>query len=173
MWEVVKRVGLFFIAVAIFDFMYQKHNFGKEMMMEKFETKQEYKETEGNPEIKGKRREVAREIAYSDNPASGAAGAKAIVTNPHTLAIALGFERELDPCPFVLAMGKGVIANQIIKIGEENNVPIVRNIPLARTLWEEAKVYEYIPEKAYEPVAEIIKWLAELEHEQAIQDLDM
>jgi len=171
LWEVVKRVGLFFIAVAIFDFMYQKHNFGKEMMMEKFEVKQEYKETEGNPEIKGKRREVAREIAYSESPAAGAAHAKAVVTNPHALAIALGFDPELDPCPFVLAMGKGILAEQIIKIAENKEIPIIRNISLAHTLWEKAKVFEYIPEESYEAVAEIISWLAELAHEEEVKAL--
>jgi len=141
--------------------------------MEKFEVKQEYKETEGNPEIKGKRKEVAREIAYSDSPAAGAAHSKAIVTNPHNLAIALGFDPELDPCPFVLAMGKGLLADQIIKIGEDKQIPIIRNIPLAHTLWEKAKVFEYIPEEAYEPVAEIVSWLAELAHEEAVESLNM
>ncbi len=173
LWEVVKRVGIFFATIAIFDLMYQKHTFSKEMMMEKFEVKQEYKETEGNPEIKGRRREVAREIAYSEGPAAGAARASAVVTNPTELAIALGFEAGLDPCPYILAMGKGPLAKEIIKIAEKFNVPIVRNIALARDLWEEAKIYEYIPEKTYEPVAEIMRWLAELKHEEAVQSLNL
>jgi type III secretion protein U len=171
LWDVVVKVGLFFGIIAVFDFMYQKHAFNKEMMMEKFEVKQEYKESEGNPEIKGKRREVAREIAYSEGPAAGASRANAVVTNPHLLAIALGFERGLDPCPFILAMGQGSLAQQIIKIAEENRIPTIRNIPLAHTLWEKAKLYEYIPEETYEPVAEIIRWLAELEHEAQVNEL--
>lgn len=171
LWEVVKRVGLLFAGIAIFDFMYQKHTFSKEMMMEKFEVKQEYKETEGNPEIKGRRREIAREIAYSEGPAAGAAKAAAIVTNPAQLAIALGFEKEIDPCPFVLAMGQGRLAEEIIKIGDKHKIPVIRNIPLAHTLWEKAKLYEYIPEETFEPVAEIIRWLAELEHEERVKEL--
>lgn len=169
--EVVKRVGLFFAAVAIADFMYQKWSFAQEMKMEKFEVKQEYKETEGNPEIKGRRREVAREIAYSESPAAGTVKASAVVTNPHMLAIALGFDKELDPCPFVLAMGQGILAQEIIKIADTHQIPIVRNIPLAHTLWDKAKLYEYIPEETYEPVAEIMRWLAELEHEAQVKDL--
>jgi type III secretion protein U len=153
--------------------MYQKYTFNKEMMMEKFEVKQEYKESEGNPEIKGRRREVAREIAYSEGPAAGASRANAVVTNPNNLAIALGFEKGLDPCPFILAMGMGHLADEIIKIAEKNNIPIVRNIPLAHSLWEKAKLYEYIPEETYEPVAEIMRWLAELEHEKQVQSLNM
>lgn len=173
LWEVVKRVGIFFAGIAIFDFMYQKYTFSKEMMMEKFEVKQEYKETEGNPEIKGRRREVAREIAYSEGPAAGAARAAAVVTNPTELAIALGFEQGVDPCPYVLAMGQGILAKEIIKIAEKFDVPIIRNLSLAHTLWEEAKLYEYIPEKTYEPVAEIMRWLAELKHEEQVKALNL
>lgn len=165
LWEVVIKVGLFFGIISLFDFIYQKHTFGKEMMMEKFEVKQEYKETEGNPEIKGRRREIAREIAYSEGPGSGVSRAKAVVTNPTHLAVALGFDREVDPCPYVLAMGQDAVAELIIKIAEEHNIPVVRNIPLAHTLWDKAKLYEYIPEDTYEPVAEILRWLAEMEYE--------
>ena len=171
LWDVVIKVGIFFGIIAIFDFMYQKFAFNKEMMMEKFEIKQEYKESEGSPEIKGRRREVAREIAYSEGPAAGANRANAVVTNPHLIAIALGFEKGIDPCPFILAMGQGILAEQIIKIAEKKNIPTVRNIPLAHTLWEKAKLYEYIPEETYEPVAEIIRWLAELEHEAQVREL--
>jgi type III secretion protein U len=169
--EVVKRVGLFFMAIAIADFGYQKWSFAQDMKMEKFEVKQEYKETEGNPEIKGRRREIAREIAYSESPAAGAAKASAVVSNPHMIAIALGFDRDLDPCPFVLALGQGPLALEIIKIAEDRQIPVVRNIPLAHTLWEKARLYEYIPEETYEPVAEIMRWLAELEHEKEVTNL--
>jgi type III secretion protein U len=173
LWEVVKRVGIFFAAIAILDFMYQKYTFAQEMKMEKFEVKQEYKETEGNPEIKGRRREVAREIAYSEGPAAGAAKAAAVVTNPTELAIALGFEAGIDPCPYILAMGQGMLAKEIIRIAEKCNVPIVRNLPLAHALWDEAKLYEYIPEKTYEPVAEIMRWLAEMKHEERVKSLNL
>lgn len=165
LWEVVIKVGVFFVGISFFDFIYQKHTFNKEMMMEKFEIKQEYKETEGNPEIKGRRREIAREIAYSESPGSGVSKASAVVTNPVHLAIALGFDKEIDPCPYVLAMGQDKVAEIIIKVAEEHNIPVIRNIPLAHTLWDKAKLYEYIPEETYEPVAEILRWLSEMEYE--------
>lgn len=173
LYEVVKRVGLLFIVISIADFAYQKMSFAKEMMMEKFEVKQEYKETEGNPEIKGRRREVAREIAYSEGPAAMTSKANAVVTNPTELAIALGFDPQLDPCPYILAMGQGILAKEIIRIAEKANIPIVRNIPLAHLLWDEAKLFEYIPEKSYEPVAEIMRWLAELKHEEEVTTLNL
>jgi type III secretion protein U len=169
LWDVAVKVGLFFGAIAIFDLFYQKHAFDKEMMMEKFEIKQEYKDSEGNPEIKGKRKEMAREIAFSEGPAAGVARANAVVTNPTHLAIALGFDREVDPCPFVLAMGEGFNAEAIIKEAEKHQVPVVRNIRLAHDLWDNAKIYEYIPEITYEPVAEILRWIAELQQEEAVK----
>jgi type III secretion protein U len=163
LYEVIMKVGIFFIIVAVFDLAYQKHNFAKEMMMEKFEVKQEYKDTEGDPLIKSKRKQIAHEIAYSESPGAGAARAKAVVTNPTHLAIALDFDKETDAAPYILAMGKDFLAEQIIKIAQENKVPIVRNIPLAHKLWEEGKLYEYIPEDTYEVVAEILRWIASLQ----------
>ena len=87
--EVLIKVGLFFLAVAVLDFAYQKYlNFGKEMKMEKFEVKQEYKNSEGDPHIKGKTKQIAQEIAYEEGPAGGLQKAAAVVTNPTHLAIA-------------------------------------------------------------------------------------
>ncbi len=161
--KVIMKVGLFFIAIAVIDFGYQKYNFGKEMMMEKFEQKQEYKNSEGDPHIKGKRKEIAREIAYSDGPAGGVKKAKAVVTNPIHLAIALGYEREVDSAPYILAMGNGLLADNIVKLAERFDVPILRNVPLAHELWERGELYEYVPEDTYEAIAEILRWLASLD----------
>ncbi|HSX38603.1 MAG TPA: type III secretion system export apparatus subunit SctU [Chlamydiales bacterium] len=156
------RVGLFFILVALFDLAFQKQNFAKEMMMEKFELKQEYKDTEGDPLIKGKRREMFREIAYQEGP-SAARRARAIITNPTHIAVALKYNPEEEPAPLILTMGTGLVAERIIKIGVENNVPIMRNVELARDLYTKGKISEYIPEDLYPAVAEIIKWIESLE----------
>lgn len=161
--EVVFKVGLFFIAVALLDFLYQKHNFAKEMKMEKFEVKQEYKNTEGDPLIKSKRKEIAREIAYQEGPAGGVRRSKAVVTNPTHLAIAIGYDKAVDAAPYILAMGDGLLADNIIKLAEKFNVPILRNVPLAHKLWDEGEVYDYVPEETYEALAEIIRWVASLE----------
>lgn len=164
--EVLIKVGLFFLAVAVLDFSYQKYEFSKEMKMEKFEVKQEYKNTEGDPHIKGKRRQIAQEIAYEQG--GGAAGVKraaALVTNPTHLAIAIGYEKGVDAAPFICGMGKDFLAERMILIAKENNVPIVRNIKLAHKLWEQGELYEYIPEGTYESVAEILRWIASLQSE--------
>jgi type III secretion protein U len=160
--EVVIRVGLFFVIIAVADFLYQKKTFAKEMRMEKFEVKQEYKNTEGDPHIKGKRKQIAQEIAYSDGPAAGVKKAKAIVTNPTHLAIAIGYDREVDAAPYVLVMGKDLLAERIIKLAEQHDVPVVRNIRLAHRLWESGELYQYIPEDTYEALAEILRWVNSL-----------
>lgn len=162
--EVVIKVGLFFIVVAIADFVYQKKSFASEMKMEKFEVKQEYKNSEGDPQIKGKRKQIAQEIAYSDGPAAGVKKAQAVITNPTHLAIAIGYENDLDPAPFILAKGKDMLAERIIKLAEEYEVPVVRNIKLAHTLYD-AELYEFVPEETYEALAEILKWIAALKTE--------
>ncbi|GAB4225465.1 MAG: SctU family type III secretion system export apparatus subunit CdsU [Chlamydiales bacterium] len=161
--EVVLKVGLLFIVVAIADFVFQKKNFAKEMMMEKFEVKQEYKNTEGDPQIKSRRRQTAQEIAYSEGPVGGVSRAKAVVTNPTHLAIALGYDRNIDPAPYVLAKGSDELAKRIIKIAENKNIPIMRNVTLAHDLWENGELNEYVPEETYEAIAEILRWIASLE----------
>jgi type III secretion protein U len=161
--EVVMKVGLFFLVIAIFDFIYQKHTFAKEMMMEKFEIKQEYKNTEGDPLIKHKRKEIAREIAYQDSPAAGVSKAKAVVTNPIHLAIALGYDPQVDVAPYVLAKGNEEAAAEIVKIAEQYQIPVLRNIPLAHKLWEEGELYQYVPEETYLALAELLRWIEAME----------
>lgn len=163
--EVVFKVGLFFIIVAVIDFVYQRRSFATEMKMEKFEVKQEYKNSEGDPHIKGKRRQIAQEIAYQDGPSGGVRKATALVTNPTHLAIAIGYEQGVDPAPYVLAMGKDALAQRMVKIAEECNVPVVRNIPLAHKLWDSGEIYEFVPEETYTPLAEILRWVSALNTE--------
>lgn len=160
--QVAIRVGLFFIAVAIFDLVYQKKNFAKEMKMEKFEVKQEYKDSEGDPHIKSKRKQIAQEIAYQDGP-STARRAKAVITNPTHIAVAIEYDSENEPAPKILTMGLDIVAEEIIKIAVDNDIPVMRNIELAHTLYYKGSAGDYIPEDTYEAIAEILKWIAKLE----------
>jgi type III secretion protein U len=168
--KVAIRVGIFFLAIALFDLVYQKKNFEKEMKMEKFEVKQEMKDTEGNPEIKGKRRQVQQEIAYQDSP-NAAGRARTIVTNPIHIAVALAYDEETDPAPKILVMGKGITAENIIKVGLDNNVPIMRNVTLAQDLYNKGRMGHYVPEETYEAIAEVLKWLNRLETSEQTLDL--
>lgn len=160
--EVVVKVGLLFLVIAVADFVYQKKSFANEMKMEKFELKQEYKNSEGDPHIKSKRKQIAQEIAYQEGPAAHVKRAKAVVTNPTHLAIAIGYEKDVDAAPYVLAMGKEGLAARIVKLAEQYDIPVLRNIPLAHKLWDEGELYEYVPEETYEALAEILRWVASL-----------
>jgi type III secretion protein U len=163
--KVIIRVGIFFLAVAIADLVYQKRNFAKEMRMEKFEVKQEFKDTEGNPEIKGQRRRVAQEIAYQEGP-RGVRRARAVITNPIHIAVAIQYQEEEEPAPRIVTMGKGTVADQIVKLAAEFDVPVMRNVDLAQTLFEKGEIGDYIPEETYEAVSEILRWLEKIEAEE-------
>ncbi len=160
--KVVIRVGIFFLAIAVFDLVFQKRNFAKEMKMEKFEVKQEYKDTEGDPHIKSRRRQTAQEIAYQEGPMS-VKRAKAIITNPIHIAVAIEYLSDTEPAPRIVTMGKGTIADLIIRIAQDNGIPVMRNVPLAQTLFEKGRIGDYIPEDTYQAVAEILRWLEGLE----------
>lgn len=163
--KVVIRVGIFFLAVAVADLVFQKKNFAKEMKMEKFEVKQEYKDTEGNPEIKSQRRRTAQEIAYQEGP-TGVKRARAVITNPIHIAVAIQYNEEQESAPRIVTMGKGLIADRIVKLAADYNVPVMRNVDLAQTLFEKGEIGDYIPEETYEAVSEILRWLESIETEE-------
>lgn len=174
--EVIIKVGLFFLVIAVADFAYQKKAFAKEMRMEKFEVKQEYKNSEGDPHIKGKRKQIAQEIAYSEGPAGGLKQAAAVVTNPTHLAVALGYDREVDRAPYIIAMGQDELAERMIHLAKTYNVPIVRNIKLAHQLWDGGDVNEFIDEQLYASVAKLLQYVAALGTEKEFEynaDADM
>lgn len=162
--KVAVRIGIFFLAVAVFDLVFQKKNFAKEMKMEKYELKQEIKDTEGNPEIKGKRRQVQQEIAYQEGP-QATRRARAVVTNPIHIAVALEYEAETDPAPRIGVMGKGISADTIMKIAIEENIPIMRNPILAQELYNKGQIGHYVPEETYEAIAEVLKWIDQLKED--------
>lgn len=163
--KVIIRVGIFFLIVATFDLVFQRRNFQKEMKMEKFEVKQEYKDTEGDPHVKGRRRQMAHEIAYQEGP-SAVKRAKMMVTNPEHIAVALSYDKESEPAPKILTMGKGSLAELLMKAAVDYHVPIMRNAPLAQTLYYSGQIGDYIPRDTYEAVAEILKWLEAMESEE-------
>jgi type III secretion protein U len=163
--KVVIRVGIFFIIVAVFDLIFQKKTFAKEMKMEKFEVKQEYKDSEGDPHIKSKRRQIAQEIAYQDGP-QATKRARAVVTNPTHIAVAVEYDADNEPAPKIVTMGLDRVAEEIIKIAVDNEIPVMRNVDLAQLLYYKGNTGDYIPEDAYEAIAEILKWIANLEEKE-------
>ncbi len=150
---------LAFLIVAVADFFYQKHSHTKSLMMTKDEVKREYKESEGDPHIKGKRKQLAQELIMSD---SGGAVRKstALVVNPTHLAVAFRYTEGETPLPLVVAKGRGRNAVYLRGQAEEAGVPVFRNVGLARALYAEVELEQYIPDQLFDAVAEVLAWVA-------------
>jgi len=163
--KVVMYVGIFYLAVAVADLFFQKRQFAKEMMMQKFEVKQEYKDTEGDPQIKGKRKQLAQEIAYDEGPAA-VKRSRAVVSNPEHIAVGIGYNPDEFPAPYIVIMGMGARAKMILEQAEKYDIPIIRDVELAHDLFDEGQPNRFIPESTYEAVAEVLRWVMKLEIEQ-------
>lgn len=129
--------------------------------MTKDEVKREHKESEGDPHIKGKRKQLHQEMIQS-GMVEQTRKASALVTNPTHLAIALYYKPEETPLPLVLAKAEGALAMRLMRVAEEENVPIMRNVPLARSLYEQTEIDQYVPSDLLEPVAEVLRWARDL-----------
>ncbi|MDR2735929.1 MAG: type III secretion system export apparatus subunit SctU [Puniceicoccales bacterium] len=163
-----KNVIFAYIVVAIIDYAFQKRNWTKQLMMSKDEIKREYKESEGDGQIKGKRKQLHREMMEEDPP-QRTKKASVLVTNPEHMAVALLYDidRPVFPLPLVLAKGVGKVAEKMIEIARENNVPIMRNVPLAHALMDTAEILEFIPGALIGPVAEVLRWVKNMKDEHA------
>jgi len=145
---------LFFTTI---DVSYQHYSFAKKMKMSMRDIKQEYKDSEGDPQMKGHRRQVAQEWAQEGAP-QAAGDANALIVNPTHVAIAIRFDREVDQVPIITGMGEDKIARKMRENAKLNNVPVVRNIQLARTLLADASEGEMVPRDLFDTVAEVIIW---------------
>lgn len=150
-----------YAAVAGADWFLQKQMFLKEHMMSKEDVKNEYKEMEGDPHIKGQRKQLHQEMVMSEQ-VSSVKNADVLVTNPTHLAIAIEYKEDKTPLPVILAKGAGIVAERMIREAERYGVPIMRNVPLAHDLYEKGEDLAYIPSELIEPVAEVLLWLREL-----------
>ncbi|MEJ1160543.1 type III secretion system export apparatus subunit SctU [Prosthecomicrobium sp. N25] len=147
------------IVVALIDLVYQRHAYTKSLMMSKDEVKREYKESEGDPHIKGKRKQLAHELIMSDS-GKAARKATAVVVNPTHLAIAISYRPDEMPLPIVVAKGRMLHAHFIRTEAERAGVPVFRNVPLARMLYADVEVEQYVPEELFDAVAEILAWVS-------------
>lgn len=156
--SMVQTVCMIFAVVAILDYAYQRYDYEKKLKMTKQEVKDEYKQTEGNPEIKGKIRQKQREMSMS-RMMQMVPQADVIVRNPTHFAVALKYDADQDVAPLVLAKGKDHIALRIVKVAEENKVLVKENKGLARSLYESVEINAYIPAELYKAVAELMAWV--------------
>lgn len=149
------RIGLVFLFLAALDFAYQKWDYKKSMMMTMQEVKEEHKEREGNPLVKSRIRSLQREMSRR-RMMDDVRTADVIVTNPTHFAIALKYKVHEMPAPKVVAKGAGFVAMRIKEMAIQNRVPLVENKPLAQGLYHAVNVGDYIPEKFYLIVAELL-----------------
>lgn len=162
---IVYKICLIFVAVAVLDFAYQKFDYEQKLRMTKQEVKDEYKQTEGDPFIKGKIREKQRRMSMN-RMIQQVPQADVVVRNPTHFAVALKYDLDKDQAPIVLAKGQDYMAKRIIDAAVKNNVLITENKPLARSLYEMVEVNDYIPADLYQAVAELMAWVySTREHE--------
>lgn len=148
------RITIILIIIALIDYVYQRFQFNKDLRMSKQEVKEEFKQDEGDPQIKGKIRQKQREMAMR-RMMQEVPKATVVVTNPTHIAIALKY-KEGQNAPVVTAKGADRVALKIKEIAKNNDVPIIENKPLARLMYKELELDEEIPMDMYQAVAEIL-----------------
>ncbi len=142
------------LVIAIPDYFVNRHDFMESMKMTKFEVKQEYKEMEGDPQVKGRLMAEARKLLQQNMP-KAVREADVVITNPTHFAVAMKYDRTVADSPKITAKGEDNTALAMRRIAAENNVPVVENRPLARSLYAETEVGDIIPAKYLAVLANI------------------
>jgi len=153
--KIVTLATVIFAVIALTDVIYQRWEFMKSVRMSKKEQRDEHKESEGDPQLKAKIRQIQMQQAQNRMMAD-VPKADVVITNPTRLAIALSYNPASPNAPKVLAMGKGHIAAKIREIARENKIPLRENKPLARSLFKQVRIGDEIPEQLFEAVAIIL-----------------
>jgi len=153
--DIFFKISLVMLIIAITDFAYQKYKHNKELKMSMQEIKEEYKQQEGDPQIKSKIRQKQREMA-SSRMMQDVPDATVIITNPTHIAIAIKYEQGGEGAPIVVAIGADNVAIKIKEVASESGIPIIENKPLARLIYKELEVGSEIPTDMYQVVAEIL-----------------
>lgn len=148
---------------AALDFFHQRWEFGKKVRLTKQEAKEEHKEREGDPQIKARIRAVQREMARR-RMMEAVKKADVVVTNPTHIAVALQYSKDSMFAPKVVAKGADFVAQKIKKLAADAGVPMVENVPLARTLYKSVKIGQYVPRALYQAIAEVLAYVYRLKN---------
>ena len=162
--DIVIKVGGVFLCIAAADYLYQWWEYEKNIKMTKQEIKEEYKQIEGDPQVKSKIKEVQRKMAMG-RMMQQVPKADVVVRNPTHFAVALKYIQGKSSAPIVIAKGQDDVALRIIAKAEEHSVPITENRPLARALYENVEIGYEIPPDYYSAIAEILAWVYSLKKE--------
>jgi flagellar biosynthesis protein FlhB len=160
-WDLLLRAALAIFVIAALDYMFQRHQLEKQLKMTKQEVKDDMKRSEGDPLIKGKIRQKQRQMSQRRMMAE-VPKADVVVTNPTHFAVALKYDSEKSAAPIVVAKGRMLVAQKIKDIAIENDIPIVENVQLARTLYASVEIGDQIPAELYQAVAEILAYVYRL-----------
>lgn len=152
------KISACFLIIALADYFYQKHKFMEDMKMTKQEIKDEFKNSEGDPQIKGKIKARMRE-ASQRRMMQALPEADVVITNPTHLAVAIKYDRENASAPIVIAKGADYLAQKIKEIAREHKIEIVENKPVARMLYYNVDLDQEIPPELYQAVAEILAYV--------------
>ncbi len=155
------RISLIYLIVGIGDYIYQRHKFKEDMKMTKQEVKDEYKDSEGDPQIKGKIRQRMQE-ASRRRMMQAVPEADVVITNPTHYAVALKYDAMIADAPIVTAKGQDFLAQKIKEAAKDSDVEIVENKPLARMLYHNVEVGAKIPPELYQSVAEVLAFVYNL-----------
>lgn len=151
------------LGFGIFDLFWQRYQHEKSLMMGKDEVKREYKQSQGDPQLKGQRKQLHRELTQGGG-LEQVKEADVVVVNPTHVAVALHYDRAAEAAPKVLSAGRGQLARAIKRLARHHGVPIIRNVPLARALVDTDLDHE-IPAEFYEPVAQLLIYVYQLREE--------
>ena len=156
--QILIIVSVIFLVISIPDYFMQKRDFMEEMKMTKQEQKEEYKEMEGDPEVKSKLQQMQRQL-LSQNIPKAVSESDVVITNPTHFAVALKYDQSVADSPIVNAKGEDAMAQTIKRLARENDIPIVENRPVARDLYTNVEVGDIIPEVYYNAIAVIYSHL--------------
>ncbi|MDO5095071.1 MAG: flagellar biosynthesis protein FlhB [Peptostreptococcaceae bacterium] len=158
----VYTISVVFVVISAGDYLYQWWDYERQIKMSKQEIKEEYKQTEGDPQIKGKIKDMQRRMAMS-RMMQAVPDADVVIKNPTHFAVALKYDPEKSSAPIVLAKGQDSLALRIIKVAEESGVKVLENKPLARSLFAQTEIGAEIPVEHYGEIAEILVKILDLE----------
>ena len=156
------RIAAVYMIIALADFIYQKVKFSNDMKMTKQEIKEEYKQQEGDPQIKGQIRQRMRE-ASRRRMMQNLPQADVVITNPTHYAVAIKYDPEVADAPVVIAKGEDYMAARIREVARENKIEIVENKPLARMLYANVDIGQTVPPELYQAVAEVLAFVYHLQ----------
>lgn len=162
------QIAAILLVLAAFDYMYQKYEYEKNLRMSKDEVKQEYKNMEGDPLIKGKIREKQRRMAMQ-RMMQDVPKADVVITNPTHFAVAIRYDPKQSEAPIVLAKGMDYIALKIRQVADEHGVIRMENKPLARALYNQVEIGQSIPADLFQAVAEVLAYVYKLKGKTSIK----